>query len=144
MGDVDKAMRSEALTLIVKAVEKGKVRAVDTFVEDIVARHPGIKGADADWYRVCAYGWTRHIVRDCMRGFEPNPDDEKESQLVMDGFERLQIAYTLKRDGIRLLVPLSQMTSAECRAKAEEYRHFAAGALVHANELTRYADSLDN
>lgn len=59
-------------------------------------------------------------------------------QLVLDGFEHLQIAYTFEREGRTVLVPVDQCSEIELERRAREYDDMANGCRAHSRELREY------
>ena len=68
-------------------------------------------------------------------------DDPDQGRLP--GFDHLQRAYLVARNGEPAVVPIAHLTDGEIRGKAAELRGMADGCIAHAAELERYADERD-
>ena len=117
-------------------------KAVATWVtQEVMARHDEFRGKDRDWAVLCAHSHVRATVRKRVQAYKPEQDD---NQPLLPGFESLQSAYMVVRNGEQAAVRVDLLTPVEVRAKAEEQRRMGRGCFAHADELERYADHLDN
>lgn len=130
---------SAARDLFELRLEAGLISESAWLVHEIVSAHDAIEGDDTDWYKCCAYDSVRSVVRKVVQEYR-GESTTAVSQLVFDGFERLQRAYSIERDGCSLVIPIDQITYEELTAKIDALEAFAEGALVHARELRRYRD----
>jgi len=135
--------QSELLAEVERLIEEAiaEERATDTrwLVQRVLASHADPEGPDADLYLLCAHEHVTTTVRTALRRYRPKPNEEEtKDQWVLPGFERLQKAYLVERDGKSWVVPIVKMTRAEKEAKAAEYRRIGAGCYEHADELERY------
>ena len=128
----------EANVAVRAALENGGVARPTWIVHAIVNTHQSIDGADTDWYRVCAYGQVRAAVRKVLQRYKLVPDDPVDSNLVLPGFERVQRAYLVSRDGEQVAVDTRQMTHGEVSSKIDELRKMSVGCALHADELERF------
>jgi hypothetical protein len=111
---------------------------INAATEAIVARHPQPRHREQAFYALVAYEHVRDCVVSVYRRYAPPEDEDPDAQLVMPGFERLQRAYPVERDGDRVLVPVELLTDAELDSKAATYEEMALGCQLHAKELRRY------
>lgn len=130
-------VQSEIRKLVTDCVERGEVNSVNYYVDIVMADHPSIEGDDADFYLICARARVKEIVSATIGKFKPKKD-ASDRQLVLDGFEHLQVAYTFERRGQTLLVPLDQCSDIELEARAREYEEMASGCRAHAREIREY------
>ena len=128
---------SEARKLVTDCIERGEVRTLASYVDIIMADHKGISGEDADFYLICARHRVKEVVSTVIGKFTPKKQSV-ERQLILDGFEHLQVAYTFERDGQTVLVPVDQCTDIEMGNRAREYQEMAGGCLSHAREIFEY------
>lgn len=130
-------IHGEVRKLIADCVARGEVRSVASYVDIVMADHTDIEGEDADFYVIC----TRHRIKDIVSAtigkFAPKTK-QSDAQLVLDGFEHLQVAYTFERMGETVLVPVDQCSDIELAARAAEYEDMASGCRAHARELREY------
>jgi hypothetical protein len=107
----------------------GGLREEDESVEDAVA-----------FWRFTGSGFTRDAVRRRINArAETKPEDqENPRQSVLEGFDRLQSYYLVRRGGEDLGVPVQGMTDAELDAKAAQIRRMGDGCHAHSDELIRY------
>lgn len=128
---------NEITTLIEARIGGGEPVAATWVTQEIVGLHPDVRGEDAPWYRSRAYDDVRAAVRHVVRSYKPAVEGTDE-QLLLPGFERLQKAYLVSRDGDQIVVPTNQLTDEEVDAKVGELRRMAEGCHLHADELIRY------
>jgi hypothetical protein len=130
-------IKREIREMIADCVGRGEVRDVSYYVNHIMAQYSDIEGSDVDFYLIC----TRHRIKDIVSAtigkFEPK-QKQSTGQLVLDGFEHLQIAYTFEREGRTVLVPIDKCTDLELMQRAKEYDDMAKGCQNHARELRGY------
>lgn len=130
---------AEVERLIEEAVEEQRVTDKGWLIQSVLASHGNPEGDSADFFSLCAYEHVSDTVRSALSRYRPKPEgEETKDQWVLPGFERLQKAYLVDRDGKSKVVPIVKMTTEEVAAKAEEYRRIGAGCQEHADELDRY------
>ncbi len=110
---------------------------VEWIVNEIILRHGDMVADDPLFYQICARKHVERLVRRCVGKYDANPGQQDEN-LVLPGFEHLQIAYSVERNGTRMLVPVGQLSNAELAARADEYRAMANGCKAHAAEIEDY------
>lgn len=126
----------EVRKIIADKVAGGEVIVVDWLTHEIIAGKAGIEGPDTEFYRVCAFTHVKDVVKRCVGKYDAKPDSDR--QLVLTGFEHLQVAYTVMRQGDIVLVPVDQLTDEEIENRAKEYDLMAEGCRAHALELRSY------
>ncbi|MBK7542485.1 MAG: hypothetical protein IPI57_12035 [Candidatus Competibacteraceae bacterium] len=121
-------------------VRLGATLHPDFVTQKILADHQAIEGDDSDFYTCVSKETIRDQVVKRIRKFKVKPESQisPDNQIVMPGFERVQVAYVIDADGEQIAVPLVKMTSAQRRAKVTELRAMGAGCYQHADELERY------
>lgn len=117
-------------------VNSGAIVRVDWLTAEIIASKDRFEGDDSDFYLICAHKHVAEIVKDCIGKYKPKP--QVDAQLVLDGFEHLQKAYPVERDGVRLLVPVHLLSDEELEARAIEYVEMARGCVAHAKEIRAF------
>lgn len=130
-------VQSEIRKLVTDCVERGETRTVASFVDIVMSDHSAIEGDDADFYLVCTRARVKEIVTKVIGKFSPK-EDAPDRQLVLDGFQHLQVAYTFERHGQTALVPVDQCSEIELIARAKEYDEMAKGCRAHAREIREY------
>lgn len=126
----------EIRALVQDRIAAGVIVRVDWFTAEILAMKSRIEGEDADFYLACGADVIRDTVKRCIGDYEPQATTS--AQLVMDGFDHLQKAYTVNRDGERVLVPVDLLTDVEIEGRAAELDDMARGCIHHAHELRGY------
>lgn len=126
----------EVRKYIADKVLRGEVVIVDWLTHEIVASKAEISGLDVEFYRVCAFTHVKDVVKRCVGKYDAKEQTDK--QLRLDGFEHLQVAYTVTREGQVVLVPVDQLTDDEIEARASEYMAMAESCRAHARELRSY------
>lgn len=130
------AIRKEITSFIASKVGRDEIINMDILVHEIVESRSGIVGPDADFYRVCTYKTVHDVAKTCVAKY--NAKDQPSRQISLPGFEHLQVAYPVARNGVKLLVPINRMTDDELMERAEEYDAMAKGCRDHARELRGY------
>lgn len=130
-------VHGEVRKLITDCLGRGETRTVASYVDTIMSDHPAIEGDDADFYLVCTRARVKEIVSKTIGKFTPK-EEPADRQLVLDGFQHLQVAYTFERHGETVLVPVDQCSDIELAARAAEYEDMAKGCRAHARELREY------
>jgi len=130
---------AEVRKLIADKTAAGEQTKVPWLTQEVLDRHSDIEGEDAPFYLICARAHIKDIVRACIAKYDTK-EATNDKQLVLAGFEHLQIAYTVDRQGEVTLVPVDQLTNAELLARAEEYDGMAKSCRAHAREIRKYVE----
>ena len=139
MSISDREMKQEVAEIVEQRIKDGEVTITSWLVMEIISRHEDITGDDADWYRVCAKAHMKGVVGQVVRRYKPSEEEEADRQIIMPGCERLQLAYSVDRDG-PAIVPIDQLTIDEIDAKIAELSGMRAGLSQHIRELERYRE----
>lgn len=133
------------LTQEIRAVVDGRIRQKqiihpDWVTQEILNRHREIDGGDTDFYLCVGRETVRSQVRAQISRFKLAPEKALniDRQLVLPGYEHLQLFYLIETNGVQMAVPLEQMTRSQRKAKAAELRAMGDGCHQHADELDRY------
>lgn len=110
----------------------------DWITQMVMARHPHIAGVDSEFYACTGRAHVRDCVRQRLNRYKLKAEATPDTQIVLDGFERLQRDYLIDEDGTQVAVPVHEMTDAQLEAKATELRAMGAGCYQHADEIERY------
>lgn len=110
----------------------------DWITQAVLNEHADITGPDSDFYLCCSRQTVRHEARQIINRLEW--DQEKDAQIVLEGFERLQKYYMTERSGQRVAVRIDLMTQDELESKLREHEARLAAEEVHVQELRRYID----
>ncbi len=107
---------------------------------EVVSRHSQPEHADSGWYTLCAYEAVRGAVRTVARNFRRKSEEDAgaDEQQILPGFERVQKAYLVERDGEQRFVPTASLTDEEIDAKSDQLECIGEGCFQHAKELRRY------
>lgn len=112
----------------------------DWIATAIMADHPDVDGEDADFHLCCSRAQVRNEVRVQLNKLKPDAELGAPTQLVIEGFARLQHYYSVPRDGVQLAVRIDALTDLEIEAKAQEQETMGRACLEHADELRRYRE----
>ena len=86
--------------------------------------------------------WLGEAIRRALADLRDSPEErDAREQLLMPGYQRLQISYPLERDGETAIVPIDQCSDGELKDKAALYRKLGKGCDLHAEEIDRYRAS---
>jgi hypothetical protein len=128
---------SEIRKFIADKIAQGDHIVVEWLTNEIVSSKSNIEGEDAPFYRTCAYSYVKDVVKRSVGKYDKRAP-ETDKQIVMAGFDHLQVAYTVERSGDVVLVPVDQVTDDELLARALEYDAIAEGCINHAQEIRSY------
>lgn len=126
---------SEVSKFVSDLVDRGVVSRVDWITDSFLSSRAQISGAGASLYRYCTRAHVNRIVKGVVKKYDVEARAVQESQLRLEGFEYLQRAYTMPRDGHIDLVPIHKCTNDELLFRAVEYDKQAEGCIAHADEL---------
>lgn len=126
----------EIADLINATIEAGQEVQKDWIAAQVMAAHPDVYGDDAPFYTVLAKLQIDEKVRSQIGKFKPSADQV--AQLTLPGFDHLQKAYFLTREGENIIVPVDQCSDIELLNRAREYDEMAKGCRAHARELREY------
>lgn len=119
-------------------IDAGLAVRHDWIAAEFMGVHCNIDGADAEIYRYCTRLQIQRIATKCIGKYEANEAIAVDEQILLPGFDRLQRAYPVERDGHRITVPIYQLTDDELLTRAAEYDEMARGCRVHAKEIRAY------
>lgn len=128
---------SEIRKTITDCIDRGEVHTVSSYVDRIMADHPSIEGADADFYLICARAIIKDLASKVIGKFNPK-GEQADEQLVLEGFKHLQIACTVQRGGSTVLVPIDQLTDIELINRRNEFAAMREGLAAHIREIDEY------
>lgn len=126
----------EVRRIVQDRIDAGVVIRVEWLTTEILAIKDRIEGEDADFYLACGADFIKKTVKRVVGEYEPKP--ETSAQIVMDGFDHLQKAYTVSRDSETTLVPVTMLSDSELEARAQEYEAMAKGCVAHAKEIRAF------
>lgn len=128
---------TEVRKFVQERVEAGVITRVDWLTSEYLGSKDKVEGEDLPFYQTCALAHVNEVVKSVVGKFNPKktPADE---QLIFPGFNHMQKAYTIQRDGIHLLVPVEMLLDEEIEARAAEYDAMAQGCRDHARELREF------
>ena len=132
------SLYSDVRDFIQSKLDAGLILRAEWVTAEIIASKAEPECADADFYLICARNHLAEVVKKCIGKYSAKPTTDE--QLKLPGFEHMQKAYQVEREGVRLLVPTDRLTDAELLARAEEYDLMAVGCRAHARELREFVE----
>jgi hypothetical protein len=137
-----KELEQTAHEIITGKIERGEAVQMHWAVTEFLNTQPEITGPGAPFYRLCARDYAYRLVKKAVDKYDESarPGD---AQMTLEGYEYLQEAYTVERDGERQLVPIHSATAAEMLQRATEYEKMGAGCYGHAREIRHYVADRD-
>lgn len=136
MTNTDSLYR-EVSEFISKRIADGQSVVVRWAVQEIIDKKSAIEGADKPFYQVCAHKHIEGLVKRVVKKYAPS-EEPSDKEITLFGFEHLQVAYPVHRDGENLIIPVHQLSDEELLARAEQYDEMAKGCRAHARELRSY------
>lgn len=128
----------EVERIIQERIDVGQIIKKDWLTHEVLAAHPLPDFPDADFTECCRRLAVLDAVNRVNRRFKEEPATVTQGELPLPGYQYLQKAYPVERDGEKLLVPIMKLTVAEVRAKVALYRVMSLGCAAHADELERF------
>lgn len=128
----------EIRKIVSERIEQGVLIRAEWLTTEILAMKSHIEGDDADFYVACAIDFIKDTAKRCIGLYAPKPAVLTDAQIIMPGFEHVQRAYTVEREGEVVLVPVQLLTDAEIQGRASELMAMARGCVAHAKELRGY------
>ena len=122
-------------------IDSGVIVHVDWLQSEFLQTKREITGSDAPFYRICAQAQVASELRRLIGRYDLDREGAKarpEDQMIFPGFQELRKAYTVKRDGRQMIVPVHLMTSEERLMRADQIEEIGRGCLRHAQELRDY------
>ena len=110
----------------------------DWITQAVMNQHPDVDGGDADFYECCSRAEVRNQVRKRLNRYKASADLEIDTQITLEGFERLQKRYLVTEKGEQVAVRIESMATKQLQEKADELRAMGAGCYQHADEIDRY------
>jgi len=130
---------SEVREFVSAKVDAGVIVRVDWLTQEFINSKSDVTGDDLPFYRHCATAHIQEMVRRVVGKYDVRSKQD-DPQTILPGFEHLQRAYTVIRDGANLLVPIDQLNDSELQARADEYDAMAKGCRAHAMEIRQYIE----
>ena len=128
---------TEVRKFVQDRVEAGVITRVEWMTSEYLGTKDQVNGKDVPFYQACAIAHVNEVMKQVVGKYDTKKS-RAESQLIFPGFNHMQKAYTVHRDGVRLLVPVDLLLDEELDARAAEYDAMAQGCRDHARELREY------
>lgn len=127
-------------------VKQGIICHPKWITQQILENHEDIEGEDTDFYTCVSKSTIYDQVKRRINRFGLTPEKslQSNSQIVLPGFDRLQMAYVVELDGEPAAIPLKKMYSSQRKAKIAELMAMGNGCFQHADELRRYDEEHPN
>ena len=110
----------------------------DWIVTAIVSGHEEECRELSDFVRFNLLANIRNEVRKAINRAKQTDIESADAQLVLPGYQKLQVRYALSRNDRPCFVRLEAMTDEEIVAKANECYRMARGCEKHGDELMDY------
>lgn len=140
----EESIYSEVRKFVSDLVDSGAETPVEWITTHFLSSRGQIGGEGAALYRYCTRAHVNRIVKRVVGKYEVEARAVQDAQIVLEGFEHLQRAYTLSRDEKIVLVPIYKCQDHELLARAEEYEKQAKGCRLHARELRSFVSARKN
>lgn len=135
-----KDLYSECRKFVQDRIEQSAVLRTDWLAAEFLETKGEVFGEAVPFYRACAVNVVTDTMKRCVGKYDSRPE-RADDQLILPGFDHLQKAYTVVRDGVNVLVPIDMLTDDEMVARAKEYDAMAVGCRAHAREIREYLSS---
>jgi len=132
-----KKLEQQAHQLIKEKIEEGELVQMHWAVTEFLNLQPEITGPGEPFYQLTAREYAYRLIKKAVDKYDKSsrPGD---GQMTLEGYEFLQEAYTVEREGERQLVPIHSATAAELLKRAKDYRKIGDGCYAHAREIEQY------
>ena len=133
---------TEVRTALIDRIENGQAVAASWIAQEVMNNHEPPEGPDADFHLCNTMANVRRVVGSVVRSHKGEDQDAPEQNVLegmtMPGYERLQKAYTVKRDGDWAIVPITLLSREEWEQKLQQMSALARNVRVHYDELHRW------
>jgi hypothetical protein len=123
---------------VMAKIASGQVVRRDWLTLEVLENYGEVYGDHADYYVAMARRFIDGTAKRVIGKLEK--ENPGQTEFTMEGYDHLQMAYPLKRDGELMIVPVEQASDEELEERAREYELMAEGALAHAAEIRRYIE----
>lgn len=137
----EETIYAEVRKFVSDLVDSGAETPVEWITSRFLSACGDIAGEGVPLYRYCARAHVGRIVKKVIGKYDVEARAVQLSDVALPGFEHLQRAYTMQRDGKTVLVPITKCTDMELMSRAQEYDRQAAGCRLHARELRSFVKS---
>lgn len=137
----EESIYSEVRKFVSDLVDSGAEIPVEWITTSFLNSRGQINGEGAVLYRYCTRAHVNRIVKKVVGKYDVEARAVQDDQIVLEGFEHLQRAYTVPREEKTVLVPIYKCTDHELLSRAEEYDKQAKGCRLHARELRSFVKS---
>tara|TARA_R110002126_G_scaffold120217_1_gene261383 strand:- start:7 stop:453 length:447 start_codon:yes stop_codon:yes gene_type:complete len=131
-------LHGEVRKFVSDLVDSGVETPVEWITTHFLNSSGAISGEGVALYRYCTRAHVNRIVKRVVGKYNVEAHSADDCQLPLDGFDLLQRAYTVPRDGKIVMVPIDKCTSPELLDRADEYDKQAKSCRLHARELRSY------
>ena len=139
-----KEIESIACEIVTAKIKGGEIVKMEWAVKELIQCMGEITGDGADFHIIAADYYAWRIVKSTVNKIDAATSAANQSsQMDLSGFDKIQEAYTVKRNGSISLVPVELMTPEEREERASLFEKFAKGLISHARELRRYNENLN-
>ena len=128
----------EIRKIVTDRLNAGLIIRAEWLTTEILAMKADIDGEDADFYVACAVDFIRDTTKRCIGDYAPKASAKTDAQILMQGFDYMQRAYTVERDDEICVVPVQLLTDEEIEGRAIDLESMARGCIAHAKELRAY------
>ena len=129
---------NEIRRIVTDRLNAGEIIRAEWLTMEILSTHNAIEGEDADFYVACAVDFIQDTAKRCIGDFSPKAQVKTSAQITMPGFDYMQRAYTVERNGEICVVPVHLLTDDEIEDRALELELMARGCIAHAKELRAF------
>lgn len=129
---------AEIRSIVSDRINSGVIVRVEWLTTEILSMKSDIEGEDADFYIACGVDFIKDTVKRVVGDYRPKASATTDAQIVMDGFDHMQRAYTVDRDRETVLVPVHLLSDVEIEGRALELEAMAKGCILHARELREF------
>lgn len=134
----DDSIYADVRRFVSDLVDSGAETPIDWITSSFLNSRGQIAGDGEALYRYCTRAHVNRIVKRVVGKYGVEARAIQDQQIVLEGFEHLQRAYTVSRDEKIILVPVNKCTDNELLLRAEDYEKQARGCRLHARELRSF------
>ena len=133
-----KDIEQRASEMVADKIRHGYEVHMDWTVRELILSMGDIDGKGAEFHAICAHEYAWRVVKRVVKKYDAESEEAEASQMTLDGFEQLRVAYTMPRKGETQLIPLHKLTDDEIRNRAATYIQQSKTLKKHAKELLYY------
>lgn len=124
--------------IVTDKIASGELVRMHWAIQELIDTQGSISGEGAEFYWLCAQDYSRRLIKRAVESYEQASGEEVSDQMLLEGYDCLMKAYSVRRDDDIILVPTGLCTDQELLTRATVYRKQSSKLIQHAKELEEF------